>query len=331
VKLKEPVYIIGCPRSGTTLLFTILRAAKEFWSSHSESHYVWSYFVPDPRDEMFSIYLTEKDYKNGDEKIIEKAYLGRVFRNSVFREFTKYAFYNKYRKIFFPFYKLWRMFFTFIRLNFGGKIRVLDKTPPNTFRVGFLNKAFPDAKFIYLTRDGITNTSSLIEGWKSTGRFSFKFREFYDFNKDIKIKGYNGKVWKFTNPPGWEAYLNKSLEEVCAFQWASAHEKAQEALKQMDSSRYITVKYEELIANPSKIIKEICDFLGVEYNDAIKKQCESLPVVSTDSKPNPKKWLKNKDLIANVTHLLDPMQKTLNYPTATETLAELDPQLEKTQ
>ena len=329
MKIKDPVYIIGCPRSGTTLLFTILSAAKEFWTSHSESHYVWSYFVPDPRDEMFSVYLTDKDYKEGDDEIIEKAYLGRVFRNSFFRDFAKYAFYNRLRKLFIPFYQLWRMLFTALRLSFGGHIRVLDKTPPNTFRVGFLAKAFPSAKFIYLTRNGITNTSSLIEGWKSTGRFNFKFREFHDFNKDIKIKGYNGNVWKFTNPPGWEGYMNKSLEEVCAFQWVAAHEKSIEAFEKMDNSRFLQVKYEDLIANPPKAIQEICKFLEIDYSPAIKQQSESLPVVSTDSKPDPKKWLKNKDLIEHVASVLDPMHEKLGYELASKTIADLNKSLER--
>jgi len=328
VKIKDPVYIIGCPRSGTTLLFTILRAAKEFWSSHSESHYVWSSFVPDPRDEMFSVHLQAEDYKKGDEKTIEKTYMGRVFRTSFLRELNKYAFYNRMRKFFSPLYKLWRMTFNFLRLNFGGNIRVLDKTPPNTFRVGFLAEAFPDSKFIYLTRNGITNISSLIEGWKSEGRFSFKFRNFYDYNKDINIKGYNGNVWKFTNPPGWEGYMNKSLEEVCAFQWASAHEKALEAFSKIDKSRYLEVKYEDLIANPPKVIKEVCEFLNVEYKDKVKQKSESLPVVSTDSKPDPKKWLKNKDLIASVAHYIDPIHEILGYEPATKTLNEVSKTLE---
>lgn len=328
MKIKEPVYIIGCPRSGTTLLFTILRAAKEFWSSHSESHYIWKSFVPDPRDEMFSVYLKEEDYKEGDEKIIEDEYLGRVFRTPFLREFSKYAFYNRFRKIFSPLYFLWRKIIVFARKNFGGKIRVLDKTPPNTYRIGFLSKAFPDSKFIYLTRNGITNISSLINGWRSTGRFSFKFRNFYDFNKDIKIKNYHGKVWKFTNPPGWQEYLDKNLEEVCAFQWSSAHEKSLEAFKALDKSRFIQVKYEDLVANPPKVIQEICEFLGVDYSGEVKKNCESLPVVSTDSKPDPNKWLKNKDMIANVVSYIDPIHEKLGYEATGETFESLKPSLE---
>ena len=43
--------------------------------------------------------------------------------------------------------------------------RIVDKTPPNIFRIDFLAKLYPDAKFIYLTRDGNDNINSLISAW----------------------------------------------------------------------------------------------------------------------------------------------------------------------
>jgi len=314
MKITKPVFIIGCPRSGTTLLYTILKEAPEFWSSHSEAHFIWEKFVPDKRDPMFAIHLTAADVKDGDKEYIEERYFERAYPNAKAATIAQYFFYNRFRALFSPIYYLWRKTLAAFRSFSQRSIRILDKTPPNTFRVGFLAEAFPDAKFIYITRDGATNISSLIEGWKSTGRFNFKFRSFYPENEKINIKGYDGKVWKFTHAPGWESYLDKPLEEVCAFQWTSAHQCTQDELAKLDSSRYQTVKYEELVANPEAEIKKLCDFVDIEYSNNIAKHCKELPVVSTNTKPDPKKWLKNKDLINNIAAQIDAMQIKLGYP-----------------
>jgi hypothetical protein len=44
-------------------------------------------------------------------------------------------------------------------------VRFLDGPIKNSFRVPFLAGSFPDAKFIFLTRNPRDNISSLIDGW----------------------------------------------------------------------------------------------------------------------------------------------------------------------
>jgi hypothetical protein len=39
--IKEPVFIVGAPRSGTSLLFHILRTSQPFWSLPSEGQHIW--------------------------------------------------------------------------------------------------------------------------------------------------------------------------------------------------------------------------------------------------------------------------------------------------
>jgi hypothetical protein len=314
MKIRNPIFIIGCPRSGTSLLLTILQSSSELWSSTDESHYIWNKFLPDKRDPMFSMYLRSEDFKPADRDFFEKKYAEHMIKNKLVRKFTKHVFLNRFKNQLKILFLMWRKTLALIKSFSNTEYRIIDKTPPNTYRVGYLAEAFPDAKFIYLTRDGATNISSLIEGWRSQKRFSFSFRKFYEYNKKINIKGYDGKVWKFTNPPGWEDYLDKPLEEVCAFQWLSAHKYSQEAFKKMPSSRWMPVKYEELVANPEKVVREICIFLDLKYDENIKRHCKKLPIVSTSTKPDPNKWLKNKALIENIADKIDEMQVQLGYP-----------------
>lgn len=313
MKIKKPVFIIGCPRSGTTLLHAILKTSPDLWSYHTESHFVWENYVPYKNDITYAVYLTDKDCKEKDREELEARYSERVYKNNFFSELTKYLFYNRFNALMKPFYWLWRKTLATLRSNSKQEYRVLDKTPPNTYRVGFLAEAFPDAKFIYITRDGITNISSLISGWNDEERFAFKFREANPENKDINIEGYHGKVWKFTHAPGWKEYLNSKLEEVCAFQWLSAHKHTQEAFEKIDSTRIMQLKYEDLVANPAELMKEVCEFSEIEFSGKVKKNSEALPVVSTNSKPDPKKWLKNKDRLEKIADKIKDMQESLGY------------------
>ena len=74
MQIKDPVFIIGCPRSGTTLLSTILSSSPELWASYRESHYLWEKFLPDPRDWIFSMYRGAEDYKEEDKKYLDNQY-----------------------------------------------------------------------------------------------------------------------------------------------------------------------------------------------------------------------------------------------------------------
>src|SRR5206468_2948396 len=78
-----------------------------------------------------------------------------------------------------------------------------------------LDSLFPDARFVFLERDGRAADSSLIAGWRAEastfGGVSLP--------RPIAIDGYDGTEWRFVVPPGWEAYARgRTLAEVCAFQ-----------------------------------------------------------------------------------------------------------------
>ncbi|MBK7216095.1 MAG: sulfotransferase [Candidatus Promineofilum sp.] len=48
----------------------------------------------------------------------------------------------------------------------GHSIRLLEKTPENCLRLPFLQALFPDARVLFLVRDGRANVHSLLEGWR---------------------------------------------------------------------------------------------------------------------------------------------------------------------
>lgn len=125
--LDRPVFIIGAPRSGTSLLYAILRQSSRFKHWPGESHEVWEAdFHPALRG-WESNALTAADLTDAAAARIRRSFF----------------------------------------LVTGRKHRLLDKTPRNALRIPFVDALFPDALYIYLQRDGRENVNSLINAWRT--------------------------------------------------------------------------------------------------------------------------------------------------------------------
>jgi hypothetical protein len=126
--LNRPVFIIGAPRSGTSMLFSILRRSRDLTSwLTGESHEVWE------RDFHPALTGWKSNALQADEPNVAAAQ------------------------------RIKRSFF----LAAGSRKRFIDKTPRNALRVGFIDALFPDAQVVFLTRDGRENVNSLINAWRT--------------------------------------------------------------------------------------------------------------------------------------------------------------------
>ena len=164
LKIKKPIIIIGCPRSGTSLLFTILSASKHLWSLYRESNDIWENFYK----------FTHKEFKN---ELLTQEDLNEESKSFLLKEFHKYSFNNYYlgyvlREYLLKNDSLKPLSMPILQANLLYKnllvkeYRLVEKTPKNCFRISFMNKLFNDCRFIFLKRDGRSNINSLIEGWK---------------------------------------------------------------------------------------------------------------------------------------------------------------------
>lgn len=103
----------------------------------------------------------------------------------------------------------------------------VDKTPSYHWIIPEIERIFPDAKFIFLFRNPIQSISSVLETWGSN-RF-YRMQMFY----------------------------------LKAFE---AFKKLSEGYFSMKSKSF-RINYENFIANPENIIKELSDYLEIEYED----------------------------------------------------------------
>ena len=115
-----------------------------------------------------------------------------------------------------------------------NKIRIVEKTPANCFRIRFLKKIFPDAKFIFLVRRGEDVVSSLMEGWK--------------FWSNLQGKEWKYGNWHYIVPPNWQTMTDKSLQEICAFQWTQSNLTAWNTLNDACRDQFTIIRHEDLMA-----------------------------------------------------------------------------------
>ena len=350
MQIHKPVFIIGSFRGGTSLLFRLLSESDELWSLYRESNHMWQPWHRDPRETADTVILGAEDIKKGDREHFDKHYHFSAYDNHWMGELSRIRFLRNRLSPIFNLINVFNYLYKFLKLRIfkkegdakqAGGYRIIDKTLPNCFRVEYLAKLYPDAKFIYITRDGLDNTSSLMNAWRSKQKFQFRYRKYLEEylspleanqeleNTEIEVRqeslripkyfnidGYQSDVWKFAMPPGLEAYREKTLAEVCAFQWLKTHEYASNSLSKLAPERVIRFKFEDLMTEPHSSIEKLCSFLDIEFTWNMQKIVNEMPLVNTFTPANKRKSRKNQSDLETVKDYIEPMQQQLNYVNA---------------
>ncbi|NQY81382.1 MAG: sulfotransferase [Candidatus Caenarcaniphilales bacterium] len=287
METHKPVFIIGSFRGGTSLLFRLLSESNEFWSLYRESNFMWQSWHRDTRESADTLYLNENDFKESDRNYFDNHYHFSSYDNYFLGFLGRVKFLRHKLKYLFNLINTFNYIYKFIKLKLKNQqsYRFIDKTPPNSFRIQFLAKLYPDAKFIYLKRSAEANINSLMKAWNAPRRFQFKFREYLNerMGGGPKIKGYSGKVWKFAMPEGFkEFWRGHDLKEICEFQYHKTHEAINSSLKEINDDKYIEISFEDFLTNPDNKMEELCDFIDISYSKQMRKLVKEMPRVNSD-------------------------------------------------
>ncbi len=261
----KPVFILASPRSGSSLLFSILSSSMAFWTIGGESHGVVE-GIPELRPLANDNDSNRLTAGNASPPVCEalKTRFTRSLRDCGGRPYLASGL---------------------------SAVRMLEKTPKNALRVPFLNAVFPDALFIYLYRDPRENISSIMEAWRDGARYVTY----------TKLEGWDGS-WSLLLPPGWRNLRGKPLEQIAAFQWTSANIHILDDLAKIPPHCWTSVSYTELIGDPQNQIRRLCRFAGVPFDKRMAEiTSKTLPWShSTLTPPSADKWKKNEKEIMSV-------------------------------
>jgi len=155
---------------------------------------------------------------------------------------------------------------------------VVEKTCANSLRVDFVGRVVPDAKYVFIRRDGIDAVGSALERWKAGMDWAYVLRKArfipltdfpyygarYLWNRLYRLVSRERRL-AFWGPKlqGMEELLGQhSLEEVCALQWQRCVENAAAAFEKMPGERYLEIKYEDFVQSPEDELNRILGFIG---------------------------------------------------------------------
>ncbi|MDR7099353.1 hypothetical protein J2X04_001700 [Lysobacter niabensis] len=252
--------MIAAPRSGSTLLFDLLALADGAWTPDGEAHGPIE-GIPGlhPANRGYASHaLSEEDAVSATVTTLQAA-LCVELRDRDGRPPSVDA------------------------LRRGG-LRLVEKTPENALRVSFLARAFPDARFVFLHREGRQNVSSLVEAWHHGGFVNLPM-----------LPGWERGPWCFSLIEGWREHGDDASCDLAAWQWAESNRRALDALELLDDDRWIALDYEELVNVPRAAIQRICAFAELETSAALDAALSRpLPVSATSiGAPSPIKWKRN--------------------------------------
>ena len=167
--------------------------------------------------------------------------------------------------------------FTKIRKTYDSPI-VVEKTCANSLRVPFVEKIVPDAKYIFIYRNGIDATGSANKRWKAKLDIPYIIKKIRFVPKTdlpyYALRYFWARTYRlisrekrlaFWGPAldGMQDILNNhSLNEVCLLQWKHCVEQSLKAFEGMSSDKLIKVCYEDFVTNPNKELHQILEFIG---------------------------------------------------------------------
>jgi hypothetical protein len=196
---------------------------------------------------------------------------------------------------------------------------VVEKTCANSLKVPFIDAIFPDAKYLFIIRDGYDVVSSAKERWTAALEIKYILDKakyvplsdmpYYGFrylvNRIKKVFSKENRL-AFWGPiyPGMEEDLRaESFIEVCAKQWKECVEIAYSDLSKIDATRVYMIKYEDFVSLPMETMRNVMKFIGVDVPE--EEIAQSVRTVSPKSVGNYKKSLTGETL-AKVSDIVSP-------------------------
>jgi len=187
---------------------------------------------------------------------------------------------------------------------------VVEKTCANSLRVPFVNQIVPDAKYIFIYRDGIDAIGSAKLRWTAELDLSYilkkvRFVPIMDLPY-YAVRYFWSRLHRLISRERrlafWGPAFNNiqdilqryTLNEVCALQWQCCVDNAEKAFSLMPDDKVIRVCYEDFVRYPERELKKILTFM--QHEVPTEQITEAVKGVSSKSLDKGRKALGEKEV-----------------------------------
>jgi hypothetical protein len=256
VAIDRPIFIVGCHRSGTTVLYEAL-------AKHPDMAYFTNASNGMPR---LPILANKVCYGLGLDETVQERFLRDdvLFTATTPNEGVQIwelhapAGENHCLDETYDNPRMDRYLTLTIKkhLKFFGARRFINKNPDSSVRMRYLNKLFPDAYFIHIVRDARAVCSSLIKARGLALDFFGPAHRYAKFG--IKVQDWEGvsRAWR-ENPVAGSGLLWREVIETIA-----------RDRRHIDPQRFMEVRYEDVVAQPREVLGEITRFCALPRHSA---------------------------------------------------------------
>ena len=233
--VEKPIFILGTGRSGTTILGMLLSMHQDV-GYLNEPKAIWH--LIHPREDVIGSYSKDEGmYRLTSEDVTSEMCL-----------------------------RAERLFGAYLSTTFSQ--RVVDKYPELIFRVDFVRALFPDARFIFLVRNG-WDTCHSIAAWSE--RLGVQVNgETHDW------WGVNNRKWQLLVEQlvATDVDLKDIVEDVknfdrhldrAAIEWVVTMREGLNVKQNFPDCTY-TVRFEELTTKPEETLSPLCDFCELQLD-----------------------------------------------------------------
>lgn len=230
IQCENPIFIVGCPRSGTTVLASLLNrhpniasgTETHFFNYVAKNNYNWAHFD----SESLSRLLEES-------RVVDFIKLAELSKQEILNKFKNYDLSNIDSNLSYE-EQSKKIIFNILMQSFlehKHKSRFCEKTPNHLQNVPEILKLYPQAKIIHLVRDGRDTVNSLLKmPWRPSGLVN------------------NARFWS---------------------QYIKLGSRIETKLKDHHQNNLLQIRYESLLENPEITLKIICKFIGEDFNQKI--------------------------------------------------------------
>jgi hypothetical protein len=276
--MPDPVFVIGCSRSGTTVTFETLAASGRFRHFNHELPQFWDGLYG-PLNNGWASEAAGPEHATPSHRGRALAYFyARLGAGPVLDKTCINTLRVGYLLKLFPHAK-------FVFIHRDGRDNISSMI--DGWRLGRIDGGFGLEKFF----------------GPSPVPVAINDGEFHE--------------WHFFLPPGWRDYNRASLEDVCAFQWISANRLALDAARDMPAAQWIQVRYEDIFERPVEMFRTVFERLELPFDARMEAHCAGLagrPTSIVKGTPKKQKWREsNPEAIERILPKIAPLMREMGY------------------
>lgn len=276
----HPVFIVGAPRSGTSLLQKLLRECPGHAAVPREAQHIWGPHVHPA--------LSDWEGETVPPDALADARLIESIREAFARDRVPAATWRRMESRGLGSSKLLRRIARLFprqavqALIRGGRSqdagRLVEKSVHAGLWLPLVDAVFPEARYLHIVRDPRRSIPSIMTGWLEPSRFVA-----FEVPETLEIEGAasNTHEWCFPLPVGWRGYRGASLQDVATFQWTAINEAILGYFAPPErAARCHVVRLEELIATPGNTLRAIRRHANIADHDYFDAYEKGLPVIN---------------------------------------------------